>query len=268
MATTKRKLQSTKIRLSAARILLVAAALLLAPLFVSQLSFCQTTGGSISGTVTDPSGSVVVGAHVTVLNLNTAVQQTTTTNAQGFYAFPNVPLGRYEIQVEQTGFQPFRRTGLVIDIGTQLRSNVPLTVTAQRSEVVVSAQAEVVQPETQQTQMGETVPAPQIEATPLNGRSYTDILNVQAGVIPVTTQPASNIIMAGVTDTPPSGNLNPGNVSVNGQPENANGFIVNGGDVQEDINMGAAIIPNLESIDNAPYSAYVIGDYTGLTPPF
>jgi hypothetical protein len=236
-------------RARAARIVLIAAALLLAPLFVAQRTFSQATGGSISGTVTDPSGSVVVGAKVNAINLDTGVQQTTTTNGQGFYAFPNVPVGRYEIQVEQTGFQPFRRTGLVIDIGTQFRSDVPLSVSTQRSEVVVTSPAELLQPETQQTQMGEIVPAPQIEATPLNGRSYTDILNVQAGVIPVTTQPASNIIMAGVTDTPPSGSLNPGNVSVNGQPENANGFIVNGSDVEEDINMGAAIIPNLESID-------------------
>jgi hypothetical protein len=231
------------------RIILIVATLAIATSFVARPAFAQATGGSISGTVIDPSGSVVVGAKVTATNLDTSVQQAATTNAQGFYAFANVPVGRYELKVEQSGFRPFKRTGLVINIGTQLRSDVPLTVGEQISQVVVSTEAELLQTETQQTQMGETVPAPQIEATPLNGRSYTDILNVQAGVIPVTTQPASNIIMAGVTDTPPSGNLNPGNVSVNGQPENANGFIVNGSDVEEDINMGAAIIPNLESIE-------------------
>jgi Carboxypeptidase regulatory-like domain/TonB dependent receptor len=226
---------------------LVAACLLLLP--ARHPASAQATGGSISGTVADQSGAVVPGAKVTAINLDTTAQQTATTNAQGFYAFPNLAVGRYEIQVEQTGFQPFRRTGLVIDIGTELRSDVSLTLSAQKSEVVVKAQAEEVQPETQQTQMGETIAAPQIEATPLNGRAFTDILNVQAGVIPVTTQPPSNIIMAGVTDTPPSGSLNPGNVSVEGQPENANGFVVNGSDVEEDVNMGTAIIPNLESID-------------------
>ncbi len=231
-----------------ARYFFIAAGLLLLSCAARPV-FAQATGGSISGTVTDPSGAVVVGAKVSAINLDTTVQQTATTNAQGFYAFLNVRVGRYELEVEQTGFQPFHRTGLVIDIGTQLRSDVTLTVNTQRTEVLVTAQAEVVQPETQQTQMGETVPAPQIEATPLNGRAFTDILNVQAGVVPVTTQPPSNIIMAGVTDTPPSGNLNPGNVSVNGQPENANGFVVNGSDVEEDVNMGTAIIPNLESID-------------------
>jgi hypothetical protein len=243
------KFQATRRWPGPRRAILLGAALLIATLFVSQQTFSQASGGSISGTVSDLSGSVVVGAKVTATNLDTAVQQTANTNTQGFYAFPNVPVGRYELKVEQPGFRPFQRTGLVINIGTQLRSDVPLTVSEQVSQVVVSVEAELLQPETQQTQMGETVPAPQIEAIPLNGRSYTDILNVQAGVIPVTTQPASNIIMAGVTDTPPSGNLNPGNVSVNGQPENANGFIVNGSDVEEDINMGAAIIPNLESID-------------------
>ena len=230
-------------------ILLSMSALLLAPLFVSPPAFSQATGGSISGSVTDPSGGVVPGVTVTAINLDTTVQQTTSTNADGFYAFPNLAVGRYEIQVQLAGFQSFRRTGLVLDIGTQLRSDVTLAVNTQSTQVVVTAQAAEVQPDTQQTLMGETLPLVQVESVPLNGRAFTDILNIQAGVIPVTTQSSANVIMAGVTSAPPSGNLNPGNVSVNGQPESANGFVVNGADVEEDVNLGTAVIPNLESID-------------------
>ena len=79
------------------------------------------------------------------------------------------------------------------------------------------------------THLGEVVPGTQIEAMPLNGRSYTDLLSIQPGVSPVTTLTPTSVIMAGVTGTiNPSGDANPGDVSINGQRESANGFMVNG----------------------------------------
>ena len=84
----------------------------------------------------------------------------------------------------------------------------------------------------------------------LNGRSYTDLLSIQPGVIPMTTIQSNSVIMAGVTGpVAPSGGLNPGNVSVSGQRETANGFYVNGGDVQEHMNGGTGVVPNLDSIE-------------------
>jgi len=185
-------------------------------------------------------------AKVTSLNPDTGVRQTTFTNDEGFYAFPSLPVGHYEIHVERSGFQPVKRTGLVIDINTRLRMDFALTISTQRDELVVAAEA--LQVETQETEMGETIGSAKIETTPLNGRSYTDMLNLQAGVVPVSTQQPNSIVMAGVTYTPPSGDLNPGNISVSGQRENANGFVVNGSDVEEDVNMGTAVIPSLDSI--------------------
>ena len=84
----------------------------------------------------------------------------------------------------------------------------------------------------------------------LNGRSYTDLLSIQPGVIPMTTIQSNSVIMAGVTGpVAPSGGLNPGIVSVSGQRETANGFYVNGGDVQERMNGGTGVVPNLDSIE-------------------
>ena len=76
---------------------------------------------------------------------------------------------------------------------------------------------------------------------PLNGRSYIDLLGLQAGVIPVTSGSMQQ-------DRPVSGDLSAGNVSVNGQRETANAFLVNGSDVSEGRNLGAGLIPNLDSI--------------------
>src|SRR5262249_15688768 len=82
------------------------------------------------------------------------------------------------------------------------------------------------------------------------GRTFTDLLAIQPGVIPVTTMQPDSIIMAGVTGAvAPSGQLNPGNLSISGQRESANSFLVNGSDVQERMNGGTSIVPGLDSVD-------------------
>jgi len=106
----------------------------------------------------------------------------------------------------------------------------------------VTVEANAVQVESESTQLGGTLETAQISAMPLNGRSFLDLLPLQAGVAPTTSGTIPN-------DRPVSGMIsNPGNVSVNGQPESANQFLVNGGDVNEGKDMGAGLIPNLDSI--------------------
>ena len=72
-------------------------------------------GGSISGTVTDSSGAVVIKATVTATNADTGIRQTTATDGKGFYSFPNLPIGNYELEVASSGFRSYRKTGIVID---------------------------------------------------------------------------------------------------------------------------------------------------------
>jgi hypothetical protein len=99
------------------------------------------------------------------------------------------------------------------------------------------------------TQLGQTITSQRITEVPLVSRSYTDLLAVQTGVAPVTTSATSSTSSGGgFGAVAVSGELNPGLFSVNGQRESANGYILNGANVEEGVAEGAAIIPNLDSI--------------------
>ena len=85
---------------------------------------------SISGTVTDPSGAIVAGATVTATNVETGVASTQTTNAQGFYSFPELPPGKYVLDVRQTGFKEYTQKDLVLEVNNALTIDVALQVGA------------------------------------------------------------------------------------------------------------------------------------------
>jgi Carboxypeptidase regulatory-like domain len=203
-------------------------------------------GGSISGTVTDPSGAVIVKASVTVRNNDTGMQQTVATDAKGFYSFPNLSIGHYDLEVASAAFRPYRRTGIVMDANSALKIDAALEVGEISDAVTVIENRLHV--ETTSTQNGEVITGAQITAVPLNGRSFTDLLALQPGVAPVTSITTQTVQDVGASVLSPSGDLNPGTISINGQREFANSFIMNGSDVEEDVNMGAAIIPNLDAI--------------------
>ncbi|MGB6077736.1 MAG: carboxypeptidase regulatory-like domain-containing protein, partial [Candidatus Acidiferrales bacterium] len=203
-------------------------------------------GGSIAGTVTDPSGGVIPSATVTATNTDTGIPQSVSTDDKGFYSFPSLPVGHYELEVEHAGFKLYRRTGIVLDANAALTVDAAL-VLGPRSEVV-TVKEDQVHVETITTEMGQVITGGQMTAVPLNGRSFTDLLALQPGVAPVTSITSDTVQDVGASALSPSGDLNPGTISINGQREFANAFIVNGSDAEENVNMGAAVVPNLDSI--------------------
>ncbi|MGD0733718.1 MAG: carboxypeptidase regulatory-like domain-containing protein [Terracidiphilus sp.] len=202
--------------------------------------------GSISGTVKDPAGSVVAGAHVTAEEVSTGLVYQAESNGNGYYSLPVLPVGRYDLVVEAQGFRAYRRKGVVLDTNAALTLDAALEVGSATETVSVNDDALHV--ETVETQLGQVITGREMEAVPLNGRSFTDLLSLQAGVAPASTITSSTVQDVGATTLSPSGTLNPGTISVNGQREFANYFGVNGSDVEEDVNAGTAIIPNLDAI--------------------
>ena len=210
---------------------------------------------SISGTVKDATGAFVVGAKVTATNTETGIVSTQPTNGDGYYSFQSLALGRYDIEVQQTGFKLYRRTGVVLDVNAALVIDVTLQVGQLSEKVEVSSEALHV--ETSNTQMGEVIEGSRITGVPLVKRSYTDLLALQPGVVSQTSglngagaNPSLGGSFLAATWVLPqvSGDLSAGALSVNGQREAANGYILNGITVQETSFSGAGAVPNLDSI--------------------
>jgi Carboxypeptidase regulatory-like domain len=208
--------------------------------------------GSLTGTLTDPSGAVVSGATVTLVNTAIGSQYTAVSNDGGFYSFPALPTGHYDLTTEAAGFKIQKRSGIAVDTDAALRLDIVMSIGTHTETTTVEANDEAVQVQvdTVATHLGELVTSSEMTALPLNGRSYTDLLPIQPGVAPASTLLPNSVIMAGVTGgLSPSGDLNPGNLSIEGQRESSNGFMVNGIDVQEHMNGGTSVVANLDSID-------------------
>ena len=133
--------------------------LLLVTVMSIAVAALAAVGGSISGTVKDPSGGVVPGAMLTLTNTALGSQFKTVADNQGLYTFPSLPVGRYDLTIEAPGFSVQKKAGLVIDADAALQINTALEVEGQTAEVSVSAVAEEaeVHVETVATQLGEVV---------------------------------------------------------------------------------------------------------------
>jgi hypothetical protein len=216
------------------------------------VSSWAAANGSLSGRLMDPSGAVVQGATITLINVALKSEYKAISNRQGFYSFPALPVGHYDLTIEASGFKSQKKTSFTVDTDAALKLDAVLTVGQHSENVTVVADSAWVEAEVDMvaTHLGELVTDSQMTSLPLNGRSYTDLLPIQPGVTPVSTLLPNSVIMAGVTGgLSPSGDLNPGNLSIDGQRESSNGFLLNGIDVQEHMNGGTSIVANLDSID-------------------
>lgn len=209
-------------------------------------AWSQSTG-KIAGTVKDQTDSAIPGAAMVAVNIATGVKQSATTDEQGSYSFPVLPVGQYEIDATADGFKPGRAQGLTININAALTVDITLQVREQNETVTVTETGAHV--ETTDTELGQVIDSKQVTSIPLNGRSYTDLFAMQVGVTPLTTSGAGNSTSGGGFGTVPvAGNGDTGQFSINGQRESANGFALNGVSVQETVGQQAGIIPNLDSI--------------------
>ena len=131
-------------------------------------------GGQIEGIVTDVSGAVVPGASVEVMQTDSGLRRQVTSGADGGYLFPNLPVGPYQITATKEGFQSFRQSGIVIQVGNDLRINIALQVGGATQTVQVDAQASMVQTEDQS--VSQVIDSQRVVDLPLNGRQATQLI--------------------------------------------------------------------------------------------
>src|SRR5689334_9166611 len=142
--------------------------------------YAQVDTGSIVGTVTDPSGAVVSGAKVTLTNLGTNASLTTTSQADGTYKFTPVRIGNYKVEVSAQGFQTASQRNITVDVASNVLANFQLQPGSVTQMVEVTTAAPVL--ETQSASVGQVINQRNVDSLPLNGRNFTFLAQLAAGV--------------------------------------------------------------------------------------
>ena len=138
-------------------------------LFIGSSAFAQLPTATISGVVRDSSGAVIPAANLSVRNIETGLSRASQSGSDGSYRFPALPVGGYEIRVEQAGFQTEVRSGVTLSVSQEAVVNFTLTVGAIEQTVAVTAEAPLVN--TTSGSLGGLVDERKIADMPLNGRT-------------------------------------------------------------------------------------------------
>jgi hypothetical protein len=175
----------------------------------------QQYSGTITGTVTDPSGAAVAGASVTATNIGNNASYSTTTSEQGVYSFAQLPVGVYNITIKQGSFKEFVAKAAEVHVSTSTEVNAKLELGAASEMITVEASA--VQVQTATSEVGEVVEGRQVRELPLNGENFMGLVTLSPGVSPAQSFNSRDKGLTGGSD-----------FSVNGNPYTNNLFLIDG----------------------------------------
>src|SRR5258708_7615104 len=185
--------------------------LLVCLFLAASVSVAQSPNGTISGIVLDPSGGLIVGADVLIINNATGVQYPGKANSEGYYVVPNIPPGTYRIQVSNSGFKTIIKPDIVVHVEDALAINFTLPIGAASEIVTVEGGAAIIN--TENAYVGTVIDHNFVESLPLNGRSCNTLLQLTPGVV--------------IAPIPTNGSQY-GQFSIAGQRTDANSFSVDG----------------------------------------
>jgi hypothetical protein len=194
---------------------IIRALLLL--ILLTAVASAQTFRGTILGTVTDPTGAVVPGAKITVKNINTGLERSTSTDVDGNYTIPELPIGTYEVRVDRENFVSARVENVAVEVAGERRVDVKLSIGPVQEIISVPLTQEV---ETTSNTLGGTITSRIAADLPINGRDFTKFLVMVPGA---TGDPS------GATDSPGSFGL----FSANGNRGRANNYLLDGTDMND-----------------------------------
>lgn len=175
----------------------------------------QTQFGRISGTVTDPSGAVVAGATVNILNTDTNAARVEKTDDKGLFTAEGLAIGPYSVEVEMTGFKKFKQSGFFVVADGRVTADFVLQVGDNTQSIEVAANAETLN--TVSGEVSHVIDKTQVDNLALNGRSYEELLTLVPGAI--VTNPDQFSVLTSLAAT---------NQVVNGHRANQNNLTVDG----------------------------------------
>jgi len=199
----------------------------------------QTITSSVNGTVTDPNGAVVPGATITLTNVETNVATTTQTNSAGVYNVRFLQVGRYTLAVEASGFARQVSKPFTLEAGQDAKLDSQLSVQGTTSAVNVNSEL-VPLINTENAQLATTLDKTAIDAVPLIGRNFVQLTMFVPGA--VSTTPAN---FAGNSAIGVGGQQ----VSVNGNREQSNNYLLDGIEINETLNNGVGYNPSPDALD-------------------
>lgn len=147
---------------------------------MQQAALAQQASASVNGVVTDPTGAAIASAQVELTNVNTAVTRTTTANIDGTYVFLNVVPGAYTMRASAQGFSTITQPPTTLEVNQTATFDFHMKVGARQESITVEAAAAAVESST--AELGTVVTRQEVDTLPLNGRNFTELLTVTAGV--------------------------------------------------------------------------------------
>ena len=153
-------------------------------LIASSAVFAQYTTATLNGTVSDPSGASVADAKVTIQNLETGLIRETQTGSNGAFTATALPVGRYQVSVEKSGFSKYVQSGITLALDQSANVLIQLKIGDLSQQVTVAADAELVT--TQSGTVGQLIDQKKILDLPLDGRQPQNLLFLSAGTVNLT----------------------------------------------------------------------------------
>jgi Carboxypeptidase regulatory-like domain/TonB-dependent Receptor Plug Domain len=205
-------------------------------LAIPSAMLAQQYSGTVTGTVTDPTGASVAGAAVTATNVGTNATYQATTSDAGVYTFAQLPVGTYDVSVKTSSFKESIAKGVEVHTSTVTEANMALQLGA--ASEVVSVEASDVQVQTTTAEVGEVVSGTQVRELPLNGENFMGLVTLSPGVSTANSFNSRDKGLTGGAD-----------FSVNGNPYNYNLFLVDGVN-NNDVGSGRTILiyPSVDAI--------------------
>src|SRR5579864_8616250 len=222
-------------------VFILTFAVALAAALSSSSAWAQATA-TANGTVRDSAGAVVVGANVVLHNRDTNLDRPASTNNVGAYVMPDVQPGNYDLKVTKSGFGPTVKSGILLVVNQTATYDFALKAGSVNS--VVEVQANPVTLETSTAELGVAVVKEQVNDLPLNGRNFTQILNLTPGVSTVNV--SQNSTTSGGIWSNPIGTFS--YPSVNGQSNRSNLFLLDGVNNEGSFGSTYAIAPIVDDI--------------------